>query len=120
MPLYLDTNVFYNAYCPIEDRIVADWLLNQISSEGIGMDFFEKGKFHTITCCYGVNYLDEPVPVFKEFERILSPEGKFLVLGNTASGYSDIQTHCFDPESRECFEYFPQLEVCIAPRLTWV
>lgn len=37
MPLYLDTNVFYNAYCPIEDRIVADWLLNQISSEFPGI-----------------------------------------------------------------------------------
>lgn len=33
MPIYFDTNVFYNAYCPIEDRIAADWVLNQISSE---------------------------------------------------------------------------------------
>lgn len=37
MPIYLDTNVFYNAYCPIEDRFAADWLLNQISSEFPGI-----------------------------------------------------------------------------------
>ncbi len=37
MPIYLDTNVFYNAYCSIEDRILADWLLNQISSEFPGI-----------------------------------------------------------------------------------
>ena len=37
MPIYIDTNVFYNAYCPIEDRIAADWLLNQISSEFTGL-----------------------------------------------------------------------------------
>ncbi|TFG23203.1 MAG: PIN domain-containing protein [Promethearchaeota archaeon] len=37
MPIYIDTNVFYNAYCPIEDRITADWLLKQISSEFIGI-----------------------------------------------------------------------------------
>ena len=30
MPVYIDTNVFYNAYCPIEDRFAADWLLKQI------------------------------------------------------------------------------------------
>lgn len=33
MPIYLDTNVFYNAYCPIEDRFAADWILKQISRE---------------------------------------------------------------------------------------
>ncbi len=33
MPLYLDTNVFYNAYCPVEDNIGAEWILKQISVE---------------------------------------------------------------------------------------
>ncbi|MBN1799909.1 MAG: type II toxin-antitoxin system VapC family toxin [Candidatus Lokiarchaeota archaeon] len=37
MVMYLDTNVFYNAYCPIEDRIEADWILNQLSSEFQGL-----------------------------------------------------------------------------------
>lgn len=37
MPIYLDTNVFYNAYCPIEDRFAADWLLKQISSDFKGI-----------------------------------------------------------------------------------
>ena len=37
MPIYIDANVFYNAYCPIEDRITADWLLKQISTEFPGI-----------------------------------------------------------------------------------
>ena len=37
MAIYLDTNVFYNAYCPTEDRFIADWLLNQLSSEFQGI-----------------------------------------------------------------------------------
>jgi predicted nucleic acid-binding protein len=37
MPIYIDTNVFYNAYCPIEERFIADWLLNQLSSEFQGI-----------------------------------------------------------------------------------
>lgn len=37
MPIYIDTNVFYNAYCPIEDRFASDWLLKQISSEFPGI-----------------------------------------------------------------------------------
>jgi hypothetical protein len=81
---------------PERDRILFD--LNRISSEGIRMDFFDNEEFQTITCCYGVNYLNEPVPVFKELERVLSPSGKFLVLSNTASGYRDIQTRPFNPE----------------------
>lgn len=31
MEVYLDTNVFYNAYCPVEDNALADWLLDQLS-----------------------------------------------------------------------------------------
>jgi predicted nucleic acid-binding protein len=30
MALYLDTNVFYNAYCPIEDASLVDWLFAQL------------------------------------------------------------------------------------------
>ncbi len=37
MSIYLDTNIFYNAYSPIEDRFTADWLLNQLSSDFPGV-----------------------------------------------------------------------------------
>ena len=30
MVLYLDTNVFYHAYCPIEDASIVDWLFSQV------------------------------------------------------------------------------------------
>ncbi|MFX1286058.1 MAG: type II toxin-antitoxin system VapC family toxin [Promethearchaeota archaeon] len=31
MGVYLDTNIFYNAYCPVENNALADWLLNQLT-----------------------------------------------------------------------------------------
>ena len=37
MNIYLDTNVFYLAYCPIEDCDVADWILTQLTSEFQGV-----------------------------------------------------------------------------------
>ena len=30
--VYLDTNVFYNAYCPVENNKIADWILDQLNS----------------------------------------------------------------------------------------
>ncbi len=37
MTIYLDTNVFYHAYCPVEDPATADWILEQISPEFPGI-----------------------------------------------------------------------------------
>jgi len=37
MPIYIDTNVFYNAYCPNEERFAADWLLKQLIPEFPGI-----------------------------------------------------------------------------------
>ena len=33
MTLYLDTNVFYHAYCPIEDASIVDWLFSQVHTD---------------------------------------------------------------------------------------
>ncbi len=81
---------------PERKRILFD--LNKIHSEKIKMDFFKKGEFDTITCCYGVNYLEKPTPVFREFHRILSSGGKLLVFGSPGSGYSDVQERLFNPK----------------------
>ncbi|MHA1973635.1 MAG: type II toxin-antitoxin system VapC family toxin [Candidatus Hodarchaeales archaeon] len=32
MSIYLDTNVFYNSYCPVEDDENADWVLQQLNT----------------------------------------------------------------------------------------
>ncbi len=37
MTIYLDTNVFYHAYCPVEDPVTADWILAQITPEFPGV-----------------------------------------------------------------------------------
>lgn len=31
MKVYLDTNVFYNAYCPVENNEISDWILSQLN-----------------------------------------------------------------------------------------
>ena len=31
MGVYLDTNVFYNAYCPVENNAIADWVLSRLT-----------------------------------------------------------------------------------------
>ncbi|MBT4376370.1 methyltransferase domain-containing protein [archaeon] len=104
---------------PERKRILFD--LNKISSEGIKMDFFGNEEFQTITCCYGVNYMDKPEQIFKEFYRILSPGGKFLAFGSSGSGYQDIQVRPFNPKTTaeemnatgfsSSIETFPELEV---------
>lgn len=35
--IYLDTNIFYNAYCPVEDAEISDWILNQLSTTNKGI-----------------------------------------------------------------------------------
>ena len=34
---YIDTNVFYNAYCPVDDAETSDWFLNQLSTTNKGI-----------------------------------------------------------------------------------
>lgn len=64
---------------------------------GEQMDFFEKGSFQAVTVCFGVNYLSDPVPVLREFVRILSSPGTLLVVGGMDKGYEDLKRHDFDP-----------------------
>jgi len=37
MAIYLDANVFYNAYCPIEERFISDWVLRQLTPNFPGL-----------------------------------------------------------------------------------
>ena len=37
MVVYLDTNIFYNAYCPVEDSAMADWILEQLTATSPGI-----------------------------------------------------------------------------------
>lgn len=37
MAIYIDTNVFYNAYCPTEDSATADWILEQLTTNFPGI-----------------------------------------------------------------------------------
>lgn len=68
--------------------------------KGEKMDFFEDSSFQTIGVFFGIDYLTNPVPVHKEFYRILSNNGKLLLVGGTHQGYEDILKRMFKPE--EC------------------
>lgn len=84
---------------PNRKRILFD--LERIS-HGEKLDFFKRGNFQTIGC-WGSNYLGDPVSVFREFNRILSKGGKFLILESTTEGYPDQIKRYFDP--RECSSF---------------
>ena len=71
--------------------------------KGEKMDFFEDGTFDTIGVFFAIDYITEPIPVKKEFYRLLSADGQLLIVGGTTQGYSDILKRNFDPE--ECSAY---------------
>jgi SAM-dependent methyltransferase len=65
---------------------------------GEKIPFFKDDYFQTIGIFFGVNYLTDPLPVYQEFNRILSQDGKILIVGGTKSGYSDLNKRWFNPE----------------------
>jgi len=80
---------------PERTRILFD--LNGINGNGIG--FFQEGKFNAITICFGFQYLDHPEVVFREFNRILSKEGKLFLVENPRQHYEDMACRPFSPKS---------------------
>lgn len=65
---------------------------------GEKMDFFEDSSFQTIGVFFGIAYLTDPIPVYKEFYRILSDDGKLLIVDGTTQGYTDMLKKMFNPE----------------------
>lgn len=65
--------------------------------KGEKMDFFEDSSFQTIGVFFGIDYFTDPVPVHKEFHRILSSDGKLLIVGGTTQGYEDMLKRYFKP-----------------------
>lgn len=67
--------------------------------KGKRMDFFDNNYFNTIGVFFGVGYLTNPLPVYEEFHRILSQNGRLLIVGGTSSGYSDLIKKWFRPKT---------------------
>lgn len=80
---------------PSRKRILFD--LEEIV-KGKKMDFFEDNSFNTIGVFFGIEYLTDVRPVYKEFKRILSNQGKILIVEGTAQGYQDLLKGDFNPE----------------------
>ncbi|MCX5666196.1 MAG: methyltransferase domain-containing protein, partial [Candidatus Omnitrophica bacterium] len=52
---------------------------------------FEDGVFKTVTIFYGINYIHDLDRLVKEVNRILGPEGSFIVASNEGSGIGAIK-----------------------------
>jgi SAM-dependent methyltransferase len=65
--------------------------------QGDKLDFFKDSSFRTIGVFFGIDYLTDPVPIHGEFYRILSDDGKLLVVGGTTQGYKDMLKRMFRP-----------------------
>ena len=80
------------------NRILYD-LERVVNAEKI--DFFEDSSFQTMGVFFGIDYLTDVVSVYREFYRILSNDGKLLVVDGTTQGYRDMLKRMFNPE--DCF-----------------
>ncbi len=101
---------------PERKRILYD-LERVVNGEKLG--FFSEKEFQTIGCCFGFNYLSNPIPVFSEFHRILSNNGKFLILENTDAGYEHLVKRYFKPE--ECTQVLEEAGFSIeVEHLKWL
>ncbi len=82
---------------PERERILYD--LERIA-EGERMDFFYDESFDTVGIVAGVNYLSDAFVVYREFHRILSRDGRLLVVNATSHGYTDMIKKDFEPEEQ--------------------
>lgn len=67
------------------------------------MEFFREGEFNAVTICFGFHYLRHPVLLFREFNRLLSPEGQLILVENPHQCYRDIACRSFSP--RHCVNF---------------
>jgi SAM-dependent methyltransferase len=65
--------------------------------QGESLEFADE-EFQTVGIFFGINYLSDPIPVYKELHRVLSPDGNILLVGNPGSGYKDLEASPFEPE----------------------
>lgn len=79
---------------PERQRVLFD--LSTVS-EAQGMEFIPNQALDTIVISFGVDYLDDPTTLYHEFYRILSPGGRFLIVGGRACGYAELIKRYFQP-----------------------
>jgi len=97
---------------PHRKRILYD-LERVVNGETI--NFFPDESFQTVGC-FGSNYLSDVVPVFREFGRILSTDGKLLIVESTTEGYRNLIKRHFKPE--ECVGFMEA--AALSPRVEYL
>ena len=63
---------------------------------------FENEDFQTVGVFFAIDYISNPLPVVREFYRVLSKGGKLLIADGITQGYKDILKRPFNPE--RCLE----------------
>jgi len=79
---------------PERTRVLFD--LDTIGEER-EIDFLPNESVDTVCVTFGVNYLTDPLAVYGEFQRILTPGGKVIIVGGTSCGYGDLVKQPFNP-----------------------
>lgn len=80
---------------PDREKVVFD--LNNITNEQ-GQLPFEDSRFKTVCITLGVNYLINPRAVYREFSRVITPDGNLLVAGDSSCiGYRQFEVDRFNP-----------------------
>ncbi len=92
---------------PERIRILFD--LNGVQQKQ-GIPFLEDEEFDAIVICFGFDYLDHPVWVFREFRRILKPSGCLILVEDPCQGYGDLVKRWFHPKSCLNFLHYAGFE----------
>jgi SAM-dependent methyltransferase len=69
-----------------EDDLIANTQLNQYTLHDLNKNTtlpYDDQSFDTVLCSFGIEYITQPIKLFKEIARILKPSGHFLI------GFSD-------------------------------
>ena len=66
--VYLDTNIFYNAYCPVENNVLADWLINQLTPQ-----------FQGVTCEWTILEMFRALKKQVNLEKIAEKDAKLAL-----------------------------------------
>jgi len=80
---------------PDRTRILLN--LNHINRNN-KIKFFEDGQFDAITVCFGIQYIEHPVYLFREFHRLLSKNGSLYLVENPRQHYEDMYCRWFKPK----------------------
>ena len=103
MKVYLDTNIFYNAYCPVESNDIADWILDQLNPkiQGVTSEWTLLEMFRALKKQVNLNKIEEKeakltLDFFLSEIGEMTETEKIVILPITRSMIIGSRRHVFD------------------------